>query len=62
MVLLILKMAAHYFFTIQYPKIFQSEDAKKLEVDELVLDKIMYLVEKLFDQGNINARFIFLES
>ncbi len=55
-------MAAHYFFTIQYPKIFQSEDAKKLEVDELVLDKIMYLVEKLFDQGNINARFIFLES
>lgn len=31
-------------------------------VDDLALDKIMYLVEKMFDQSNINGRFIFLES
>lgn len=62
MVLLTLKMAAHYFFSLQYTKIFQSEETKKLGIDELALDKIMYLVEKMFDQSNINGRFIFLES
>jgi hypothetical protein len=31
-------------------------------VDELAVDKVMYLIEKMFDQGNINGRFIFLES
>lgn len=28
----------------------------------MALDKILYFIEKLFDQGNINGRFIFLES
>lgn len=31
-------------------------------VYDLTIDKILFLVEKIFDQGNINGRFIFLES
>lgn len=62
MILLTIKMAAHYFFSLQYGKIFQSQDSKKQGVDELALDKIMYLIQKMFDQSNINGRFIFLES
>lgn len=58
--LLTLKMAAHYFFSMQYPKLFQSEEAAKSHADDLALDKILYFIEKLFDQGNINGRFIFL--
>lgn len=33
MLLLTLKMAAHYFFQSQYPKIFQDEMSKKAGVD-----------------------------
>ena len=62
LLLLTLKMAAHYFFAVQYPKLFQSEQSVKAKAKELALDKILYFVEKLFDQGNINGRFIFLES
>lgn len=28
----------------------------------MAFDKILFFIEKLFDQGNINGRFIFLES
>jgi hypothetical protein len=62
LLLLTLKMAAHYFFSIQYPRLFQSEETVKARANELALDKILFFVEKLFDQGNINGRFIFLES
>jgi hypothetical protein len=33
MILLTLKMAAHYFFTIQYPKLFQSEESLKAQAN-----------------------------
>lgn len=62
LLLLTIKMAAHYFFSIQYPKLFQSEESIKAKANELALDKILYFIEKLFDQGNINGRFIFLQS
>ena len=55
-------MASHYFFSIQYPKLFQSEETVKSKANELAFDKILFFIEKLFDQGNINGRFIFLES
>ncbi len=62
LLLLTLKMAAHYFFSIQYPKLFQSEESVKARANQLALDKILFFIEKLFDPGNINGRFIFLES
>jgi hypothetical protein len=62
LLLLTLKMAAHYFFSIQYQKLFQSEESVKARAHELALDKILFFIEKLFDPGNINGRFIFLES
>ena len=62
LLLLTLKMAAHYFFFKQYPKLFQSEETIKSKANELAFDKILYFIEKIFDQGNISGRFIFLES
>ena len=62
LILLTLKMASHYFFSIQYPKLFRFEESIKSGANELALDKILYFIEKLFDQCNINGRFIFLES
>ena len=62
MVLLTLKMTAHYFFQSQYPRIFQDETSRKAGIDELAYDKVIHLIDKMFDQTNINGRFIFLES
>lgn len=47
---------------MQYPKLFQSQETIKSGANQIAIDKILYFIEKLFDQGNINGRFIFLES
>jgi hypothetical protein len=60
LLLLTLRMTSHYFFSMQYPRLFQSEETIKSKANELALDKILFFIEKLFDQGNINGRFIFL--
>ena len=44
LLLLTLKMAAHYFFSIQYPKLFQSEESVKARANELALDKILFFI------------------
>lgn len=44
LMLLTIKMASHYFFTIQYPKLFQSEESIKSGANELAFDKILYFV------------------
>jgi hypothetical protein len=62
MLILTLKMALDYFFHSQYPKLFVSEESQKLGADQLAFDKILLFVDRILDQGNINGRFIFLES
>jgi hypothetical protein len=42
LILLTLKMASHYFFSIQYPRLFQSEEAIKSKANELAFDKILF--------------------
>lgn len=44
LLLLTLKMAAHYFFSIQYPRLFQSEETVKSRANELALDKILFFI------------------
>lgn len=60
MIILTLKMALDFFFQLQYPKLFLSEDAQKIGAHELAFDKILLFVDKILDQSNINGRFIFL--
>ena len=60
MIILTLKMALDYFFHLQYPKLFFSEESERNGANELAFDKIMLFVDKILDQGSINGRFIFL--
>ena len=62
MILLTLKMSLDYFFHMQYPKLFFSQQSIKVGANELAFDKILLFVDKILDQSNINGRFIFLES
>ena len=62
MILLTLKMALDYFYHEGYPKLFLSEESLKVRANEVAFDKLLLFVEKLLDQGNINGRFVFLES
>ena len=62
MILLTLKMALDYFYHEGYPKLFLSEESMKVRANEVAFDKLLLFVEKLLDQGNINGRFVFLES
>lgn len=60
MIILTLKMALDYYFHLQYPKLFSTEEAMKIGADQLAFDKILLFVDKILDQSNINGRFIFL--
>lgn len=60
MVILTLKMGLDYFFHVQYPKLFESEESVKVGADQLAFDKILLFVDKVLDQGSLNGRFIFL--
>ena len=60
MVILTLKMALDYFFHEQYPKLFESEESIKVQANQIAFDKILFFVDNLLDQNNINGRFIFL--
>lgn len=62
MILLTLKMALDYFYHEGFPKLFLSEEALKVKANEIAYDKLLLFVEKNLDQGNINGRFVFLES
>lgn len=45
-----------------YPQFFEENIFVKNSVGNIAVDKILYLVDNLFDQTSLNGRFTFLES
>ena len=58
MLILTLKMVNEWIFRRSYPLFFEEEESKW----EIGLHKIDFLITRLFDQNNLNSRFLFLES
>jgi len=62
MLLLTLKMTAEQLYRGMYPQFFEDNIFVKNSVGNIAVDKILFLVDNLFDQTALNGRFTFLES
>lgn len=62
MVLLTLKMISEYIFKNSYKVFFAENNYSTNSAASIAMDKIFYLIEKLFDETNFYGRFTFLES
>lgn len=60
MILLCLKMVCEKIYRNGYPQFFEDSIFVKNSVGSIAIDKVMYLVDNLFDQTNLNGRFTFL--
>lgn len=62
MILLTLKMCLEYFYKNHYSTFFEENQLELNPPGQVAIDKLFYLVERVFDQNNLFCRFTFLES
>ena len=69
MILVTIKMSLEYLFKNHYTVFFDATEKQTGQVLEYYfskywvgIDKIFYLIERLFDQNNLYGRFTFIES
>lgn len=62
MVLLTIKIVSEFIFKNHYKVFFEENSYSTNSAAIIALDKIFYLLEKLFDETNFYRRFTFLES
>lgn len=55
-------MAVEYYYKNNYPTFFEQNLSELNTPGQIAIDKIFYLIERLFDQNNLFCRFTFLES
>ena len=62
MILLSLKMSVEYIYRNSYLIFIDQNSSNINNPGQIAIDKIFYLIERMFDQNNLYCRLIFLES
>ena len=62
MILLTLKMMADHLLKEVYPIFFGENSFDINPIGNVATDKLLYLIQNIFDSSNLNGRFVFLES
>ena len=62
MVILYSKMIIEYIFKNTYLLIFDENDQQSSSPGQVAMDKIYFLIERIFDPNNLYSRLTFLES
>mgnify|MGYP006345908051 CR=1 FL=1 len=60
MILLTIKMISDYLFRELYPEFFLENSFEINPPGNIATDKVLYLIENIFDPSNLNGRFTFL--